>query len=364
MTPRCARCFRPEPQCVCAWLQPIDTATKVTVLQHVGERKHPFNTARLVARSLTKGSLHLCWPDPDGAMRSPVGPSEGAVLLYPAEDAVLAEQWEGPPPSELIVLDGTWSQVRRLLADNPWLHELPCVKLAPAEGSNYRIREEPAPHCLSTIESVAQTLAGFEPDNRGLDRLLDGFERMVDHHLAARPPKRPRFAVRSKPSARDRLRDWAHVVVVYAETLGLRGTPRQLVQWAAVRPATGEVFEGLVRPAGEANTCQLATTGLDLDEASSMAVLRHRWERFVRDDDHLFAWTAATAGVASEAGLGRVTGLKELYGVGRKGVRGRLDAVVAGEGLVSEAIAVSGRASHRLGHAVAMAGRLAGSQRE
>jgi DTW domain-containing protein YfiP len=361
MTPRCHACFRPRDQCICRWLRPVDTATAVTVLQHPGERKHAFNTARLVPRVLRRGRLEVVWPDAAGRMASSVVPQEGAVLLYPSDEARLVDAWEGPPPSELVVLDGTWSQVRRLLADNPWLTELPAVKLAPARGSNYRIREEPAPHCLSTIESVAQALRGFEPDNVDLTQLLTGFERMVDHHLAARPAPRPRYVARERPTALDRLQAWGDVVVVYAETLGRRGTERQLLQWAAVRPASGEVFDGRVRPEESPNPCVLAATELDLHDASSLAVLRHRWRRFLRADDVLFAWTSATDEVATAAELGKVHGLKEWLGRRTGGVKGDLGTVVRRMGWSTQPVTgVAGRGARRLGHAVSVAAQLAG----
>lgn len=362
MTPRCVQCLRPDDQCVCRWLEPVATRTKVTVLQHPGERKHAFNTARLLGKVLARGTVHIAWPDAEGRMTAPVRPGPGAVLLFPSDDAVDVGAWSGPPPEELYVLDGTWSQVKRLLHDNPWLRDLPAVSLSPEEGSRYRIRKEPAPHCLSTLESVVQALQGLEPETPGLARALEPFEAMVDAHLAARPAPSPRRVDKGRESPWARLRAWDRVVLVYAEVMGLKGAPRELVQWAAVRPAGGEVLDVRITPSLAPDPCVWDRTGLPLEGGVPAAALPAAWQAFARPDDAVFAWGGSTGGLARRAGLDvRVTGLKELYGVQQGGVRGRLDAVLEAHGLGSTPVGVEGRAARRLGHLVSVARFLGGA---
>ncbi len=328
----------------------------MTILQHPGERRHAFNTARLTQRGLEGATLHVAWPDPQHRMACRPELAPDAALLFPREDAVEASAWPGPPPSQLVVLDGTWSQVRRLQHDNPWLAELPAVTLPAGAPSRYRIREEPEVHCLSTLEAVARVLRCFEPDGPAPEQLMAAFDAMVDGHLQVSGPPVARRKLRTRPTARELLgRD--DVVVAYGETVGL-GRDRQLLQWAAVRPATGEVFDRVVAVPGM-NPCARAATALPEGDDGDLAALRTAWHAWRGDADQVFAWTSALGRVAGPAGLGvGVHGLKTLYGRVRK-AEGHLDEVVAREGLVAEAVAVRGRAAERLGWAMALARWLA-----
>ncbi|MEQ1505502.1 MAG: tRNA-uridine aminocarboxypropyltransferase, partial [Myxococcota bacterium] len=247
----CVRCRRPAPRCVCGLAGTIHNRTGITILQHPGERRHAFNTARLARDTLADAALHVVWPDRDGALRFTGAIPDGAALLYPRHDAV--ELATVPPearPRHLVVIDGTWAQARTVYRDNPWLEGLPHVQLTGVAPSRYRIRREPAPHFLSTIESIAVALELIEPDTAGLDHLLDGFLAMVDTQADQSIERVRRRKVRQRPSVTERIATaWDQLVVGYAEAGGRRRPGRTLARFAAVRPSTGEGFEGAVDPA-------------------------------------------------------------------------------------------------------------------
>jgi len=97
-------------------------------------------------------------------VRSLAAERSGEVaLLFPSE-----AEGDPPrpdrPPGTLLVLDGTWPQARKLLRLNPALGQLPRIGLRPRRPGNYRIRREPAAHCLSTVEAVAEVLSHLEGD--------------------------------------------------------------------------------------------------------------------------------------------------------------------------------------------------------
>ena len=194
--PTCYRCFRPAAMCLCAAIRPVDNRCHVTVLQHPRERAHPFSTVRFVRLGLCNAAVHVARTVGGRELCCPLTPRPRAGLLFPsASAAVLDEAGADQLPASLIVLDGTWSHARRLYYANPWLAELPHFRLAAAAPSRYRIRRQPAAHCLSTIEAVVRALAVLEPDTPGLGRLLDGFEAMVEgqlHIAAGRPSPRTR----------------------------------------------------------------------------------------------------------------------------------------------------------------------------
>ena len=113
--------------------------------------------------------------------------SGGALLLYPDEGALssaqarathlrLATNAEGPP-LRLVVLDGTWKQVktmlkhltRRVLGERM---ELPHVKLSPETMSVYA-RKQVRVGCLCTIEALALFLQECGEAQETVDRLVD-----------------------------------------------------------------------------------------------------------------------------------------------------------------------------------------------
>jgi DTW domain-containing protein YfiP len=80
-----------------------------------------------------------------------------------------------PAPERIVVLDGSWSQARRMLQRIPALRALPRLALAPpapAPGAP-RLRRPTVDGGVSTIEAMALALARLgEPDAAaGLDRL-------------------------------------------------------------------------------------------------------------------------------------------------------------------------------------------------
>lgn len=336
------------------------TALRIDIVQHPAERKHAFNTARLVQRMLGGAHLHIAWPH-GARMTARVPLADDAVLLFPGDDARPLDAWTRPP-SQLVVLDGTWTQVKRLRHDNPWLHDLPLLGLSPTTPSRYRIREEPAAHCLSTLEAVALVLRAWEPDSTAPAELLAAFEGMVDRHLAAERPARARHKARRRASLMQRLADLDDVVVVYAEEVGRQQGQPRLLQWAAVRPASGEVFDQLVS-LPVANPCVRASMGLADEPADgSLRALASAWRRWRRPGDQLFAWMPSVRQLAERSGVARdVHGLKPLVGRLRGRSRGRLDQIVAREGLEVQAVPVRGRAAQRLGAAVALARWLGGA---
>ncbi|KAL3690049.1 hypothetical protein R1sor_016358 [Riccia sorocarpa] len=124
-------------------------------------------------------------------LQSDVGllfPSEHALDLGSVDlgrslgDGDSAAGYARKPPSQLIVLDGTWSKAKRLFYVNPWLHNLPHHRLPPSKGSSRYgiIRKEPKPGCMSTIESIVMALEILEPETEGLDKLLDVFDYMME----------------------------------------------------------------------------------------------------------------------------------------------------------------------------------------
>lgn len=173
----CLRCERPATTCLCATLPPpLAVRTKLLVLQHPAEAGHAKNTTAFLTLGLAPAARLL-----RGEVFDPVLAPPGTALLYPGADTA-------PPPAgvtQLILLDGSWRQSRRLLAANPWLAELPRISL-PAHPGRYPLRRAHRPGQLSTLESGLHALAALEGAPERFEPLWAAFDDFVRKGLARR----------------------------------------------------------------------------------------------------------------------------------------------------------------------------------
>jgi DTW domain-containing protein YfiP len=417
----CRRCGRAL--CICAHLPAdggADVATRFIVVQSRRERFNALSTGRLVQLGLR--GCTLVWDvDNDEELPPPPDMPPGTGVLFPGAGATLLGPGAGAPPA-LVVVDGTWAQATRMLRKNAWLGTLPRYAFAPgpAQESNYRIRKQPKAHCLSTVECVARVLQAVEPGagDAAAARLLGAFDALVESQLAclADATRSHRFHARrprTKPAdalARRGITAQPPPVVAYGEYL--RGS---LVQWVALRVATGDVFhayvlcgavrdqrggpDSVLRPLG-------APAGAGAADGSggalSPAAFDAAWRAWLRPGERPAVWSlredamhhalgaaAAEAGVvalpphaaAADAGddaaaaqvqQGHALSLKEAYAALRSarargahvGGPGALSDAVAAEAGAAEAAAaatealrgrVTGRAGERLAHTAGMA---------
>src|SRR6185295_9268722 len=305
MRATCARCRRPRATCYCQDLHPVPTRTHVVFLQHPRERRVAIGTARLAHLALANSELHVGvdFQSSDRVRALAAERSGDVALLFPSEGATDAPRLSRPP-STLVVIDGTWPQAKKLLKLNPALLQLPRVGLRPRRPSNYRIRREPAEHCLSTVEAVAEVLSHMEGDEARFTPMLRAFDRMVDHQIEGRaarvgPGRKKRRRVRAR-------RQWAPEVSRHLDALVLvhgeanappfesreRFAP-ELVHLAALRPSTGARLELLVAPRnalGESIPRYLEIPAGELRAGASEADALRAWRDFAGEDAVVGAW--------------------------------------------------------------------------
>ena len=267
----------------------------------------PIGTARMASLCLPNSELHvgIDWSTNAALARALADPARPPILLYPATGArdILRE----PPlgPVTLVVVDGTWSQAKTVVRDNPILHALPRYAFATPEPSRYRIRREPRPEYCSTIEALMHVLGALEGDPARFRSLLDPLNAMVEAQLACQaerpqrrkrvPPMRPSLRERLPAALRERFGDLV-LVVAEANAWPYRDKsklPDELVQIAAFRPATGEQFEVIVAPVDVLSASTPFHTGLAAETirggvARSDALAA--FARFVHPTDVLASW--------------------------------------------------------------------------
>ncbi len=304
----CRRCRRAQSVCYCDKLPQLPTKTRVVILQHPRERDKAIGTARMASLSLPDSELHVGvrWDDHPGLARALADETRPAALLFPGPGAkdILTER--PPGPITLVVVDGTWSQAKTVVRDNPILQSLPRYAFVTPEPSQYRIRKEPNDQFVSTIEALMHVLGVLEGDRDGFRALLEPFRAMVDmqlHAQATRPQRRVRVERGPRPD-RPRLPEalttrFADLVCVVGEAnawpykkTAPQG-PDELVHWVAIRPSTGERFEQLCTPQRALSpntTFHSRLAEADIVGAGERRALFEAFAAFVRPTDVIAAW--------------------------------------------------------------------------
>jgi DTW domain-containing protein YfiP len=221
--PVCPRCRRPEAACWCAHLPRLEAATRVVFLQHPRERRVAISTCRMAHLALP-GSVLLRGVrfDEDARLEAlcrPRRPDGLVAVLFPGEGALDPRDLPPGAVDTLIVADGTWPQAKKLVRRSALLAGLPRMGLAPSRPSAYRIRREPAEHCVSTIEAVVEVLGLLEGDEARFRPALAAFDHMIDYQLR-------RHAERTEPSRYGRKKRRAAAIDPAASSGTLAGTTR------------------------------------------------------------------------------------------------------------------------------------------
>jgi DTW domain-containing protein YfiP len=365
----CARCERPVSVCYCHALVTLETRTRIVILQHPREQGMPIGTAHMATLCLPQASLHVGieWDDSDVLREACADPERPPVLLYPGPDArdILTE----PPrhPVTLVVVDGTWSQARGLVRDNPRLASLPRYAFRAPRPSNYRIRKEPRVEYVSTLEALVHVLGALEGDPERFAALRRPMDAMVDAQIEAqarapRPRKakpRPRLTIAERlPSAIfDRYDD---LVLVFGDANAWPwDTPEhalgdELVVWVAHRPSTRETFASVIAPRHPLAPDAPRHTEIPaerLESGVTPAEMRAAFSEFTRPNDVLGSWGHHGLRMFKECG-GRLPGdYLDLRGAARvltNRKNGTLEAYAARVASEVEFEPPPGRAGRRL----------------
>lgn len=200
---RCERCARPLSHCLCEYVRAVSNGTRVLVLQHPDEARHPLNTARLAMRGLQHAELWVgeSFPQLSARLRE----AGQALLLFPASKkpscasthiSVLPDELMGefPEPGPavqdvlLVVPDGTWRKATRIVNANPVLQTLPRLSFQTRQPSGYIVRKASEPNALSTIEAIVCALETLEPGG-DFQPLLAPFHALVEQQIKAMGPE-------------------------------------------------------------------------------------------------------------------------------------------------------------------------------
>lgn len=188
---RCQRCLLPLKQCLCETLQPSAATSRFCLVMFDTEPMKPSNTGRLIADILPDtAAFQWSRTEPPAALLELVrDPAYQPVVVFPAsyagtEREVIAAPKTGKPPL-FIMLDGTWTEARKMFRKSPWLDNFPVISVDLSRVSAYGLREAHADGQYCTAE-VAMALLDLAGDTDAAHALGEHFTRFRTRYLAGK----------------------------------------------------------------------------------------------------------------------------------------------------------------------------------
>ena len=137
----------------------ITTRTRIVLFQHVLELSERSNTGRHAAAALKQLDFRVF-----GAKDTPLKADDlqGAWLLWPGEPEPPRLV---PKPTTVVVLDGSWSQSRKMMQRVPEFRTLQRWSL-PARADRQSLRTSP-PGGMSSLEAIAEAISRLEGEELG-----------------------------------------------------------------------------------------------------------------------------------------------------------------------------------------------------
>lgn len=197
---RCADCRLVTNRCLCDLRPQVDVNAGVCLIMGDIEALKPSNTGWLIA-DLVPDTFAFGWS------RTAVDPALPALLadpqwqpylVFPGEyvepERVLTQL---PPASSaadggaggkrplFVLLDGTWSEARKMFRKSPYLDRLPVLSLHPDQVSTYRLRRSTQEHhfCTAEVGALCLALAG---ETRAAETLTAWLDVFSTHYLSAK----------------------------------------------------------------------------------------------------------------------------------------------------------------------------------
>ncbi|MBP9674388.1 MAG: DTW domain-containing protein [Bacteriovoracaceae bacterium] len=230
----CLSCFRPEKSCFCKTLKPFATETYFCILMHPKEaKKEPLGTGHLSHVCLKNSRIIVDETFDQNLEVQKIlnSPDYFCMLLYPGDHAhnITDHNFTSPLPSHkkrlIFVIDGTWSCAKSMMRESKTLHNLPRISFNTSQTSQFKIKQQPAAFCLSTIESFYYLLDGLkkwghENITHEHQVLLEALDKLVDYQFkCARDPNKKSYrrGCYKEPSERKASKKWKNRHVAFDE---------------------------------------------------------------------------------------------------------------------------------------------------
>lgn len=185
---------------MCEHVHSFDTQTKFVILMHPKEFKKVKNgTGHLTHLSLKNSELFIGINFTNNKEINEIISTHESFVLYPSKDAINLSESNPHPHADIFplekrnmaifIIDSTWACSLKMIRESKNLQALRHVSFSSNKLSQFKIKEQPAEYCLSTIEStleVIELLNGWHVesvDEEDLKMFLNPFKKMVEYQI-------------------------------------------------------------------------------------------------------------------------------------------------------------------------------------
>ncbi len=190
---RCQRCLLPQKNCLCATVEAQQARSRFCLVMFDTEPMKPSNTGRLIADILPE-TLAFGWSrtETDADLLAAVQTQNyQPLVVFPGSYADAGREILTVPPTTgkpplFIMLDGTWTEARKMFRKSPWLDAFPVMSLDVTTPSRYTLREAHGvgQHCTAEVAAALLEQAG---DLAAAAALQQHFTRFRHAYLAGKP---------------------------------------------------------------------------------------------------------------------------------------------------------------------------------
>ena len=175
---------------MCEHIHNIKTKTKFIILMHPKEFKKVKNgTGHLTHLALYNSELFVGIDFTNHQKINEIIEKHDSYVLYPSKDALNISSTNPYTKRDMAIflIDSTWSCSVKMLRESKNLQALRHISFDSTKLSQFKIKQQPAEFCLSTIEStlsVLELLNRYEIEKiekNDLEEFLNPFERMIEY---------------------------------------------------------------------------------------------------------------------------------------------------------------------------------------
>jgi len=230
----CLTCRRRLLTCVCEYLKPFETQTRFIILMHPMEfKKEKVGTGRFTHLILKNSEIlvDINFDHNNRFQKILKDPTYETFLLYPGDTTIDlseagASEKLGKKPSQFILIDGTWPCAKKMMKLTRTIHKVPRVSFRTPRISEFKVKHQPMPGCLSTVESIHQVLLdlnvlGREKTSGAEENLMQVFRITVEQQITlALDPSRQGYRKKpfSLPEERKISKKWSSRLLFFRDS--------------------------------------------------------------------------------------------------------------------------------------------------
>lgn len=193
----CLTCRRRLRTCLCEFISPFETKSRFLILMHPMEfKKEKVGTGRF-SHLILKNShviVDVGFDENKDFLKFLHDPEYETFVLYPGDKVInlsddkTKKEDLGSKKSQFVVIDGTWPCAKKMMKLTKSLHNLPRVSFTTDRRSEFKVKHQPLPECLSTVESIHQVILELnrlkvEVTNGHEENLMSVFRKTVAQQI-------------------------------------------------------------------------------------------------------------------------------------------------------------------------------------